>query len=63
MQLLNSGYKRLKVLIHVFHSLDWFQILWYVHNVFIVTFYKKYFIYLFIIIIILQSKVQKIKYW
>jgi cadmium resistance protein CadD (predicted permease) len=42
----SSGYKSLKVFIHIFHSLDWFQILWYIHNVFTIKFYKILFIYL-----------------
>jgi hypothetical protein len=50
MQLLNNGYKRLKVLIHILHSLNWFQNLWCVLYVFIITFYLKksiYYIYSF----------------
>jgi hypothetical protein len=42
MQLLSSGYKRLKVLIHIFHSLYWFKILWHVHNVFTIAFFLNY---------------------
>jgi hypothetical protein len=39
--------QEVKVLIRIFHSLDWFQI--FIHNVFTITFYN-IFIYLFIIL-------------
>jgi hypothetical protein len=42
---LSSGYKRLKVLIRIFHSLNWFQFLKICAYVFTINFYKKNSIY------------------
>jgi hypothetical protein len=52
MQLLRSGYKRLKVLIHIFHHYIDSNFLLYVHNVFKINFYKKI---LFIILYIFYN--------